>query len=99
MTTIVGMEAESLTQRAFHLAIDQFSERINSGDDQLTPEDVISLVQDVCIEVGCVPVALPSCLVCIYTDARSRRDEPDYGHTNFITKSLVHDLERAMKAV
>lgn len=90
MTTVVN------TPVVLERMIDQLSECELEGRDRLTPEDVISLVHNVCIDGQCAVGSLPSLLVSVYTDAVNRRGKSAYQHVDFFIKDLIHDMERVL---
>lgn len=72
-------------------------ERALEGESQLTPDEVIFLIDDLCIEARCTRDALPSAVLLIYRDAQGRRDDPSLRSCNFTIDHLARDLERALQ--
>lgn len=93
MTIATATEVELESMR---IAIDRFAACEQEGSEKLSPEEVISLVQDVCIELRCKLDYMPRAISVVYADAVNRRDKPNYGHGSFITSLLIHDMERAL---
>lgn len=96
MSAIVDTSRELYVMQSI---IDQLSEREIRGDNQMTPSEVIFLLDDICIDVRCTRGALPSAVLRIYLDAVKRRDVPSYGSCNFIIRNLINDMERALQSV
>lgn len=82
---------ESITDRLYALKL--------MGDDQMTPDEVIFLIDDICITIRCTRDALPSAVLLVYHDAERRRDDPSYGRCNFIIRNFILDMERALRLV
>ena len=74
-------------------------ERALAGEHQLTPDDVIFLIDDICIDARCTRKELPSAVLHIYHDAQTRRDNPSFRSCNFTINHLARDLERALQPV
>lgn len=96
MSTIVDTAQDLLVIQA---VIDRVSERELQGANQMTPDEVIFLVDDICIDVRCTRAALPSAVLRIYRDAEMCRDTPSRRSSNFIIKYLIRKMERALLPV
>lgn len=96
MSAIVDTSRDLFVMRSI---IDQVSEREQQGENQMTPDEVIFLLDDICIDVRCTRSALPNAVLRTYHDAVRRRDVPSYGSCNFIIKNLISDMERALLLV
>jgi hypothetical protein len=97
MTTMASQDVAERTGLVLQVTIDLLSDHVLHSRNTLTPEQVILLVQDVCIETRCIVPDLPRSVTNIYVEAHKRRDDPEHGRVDFDTSILIHDVEREVK--
>jgi len=64
----------------------------------ITPGNLQSLLQDLCIERRCRWSDLPYCLQSLHDEALVRQRVERYGNADFIVKHLIDSIDRAMHA-
>jgi pyrimidine operon attenuation protein/uracil phosphoribosyltransferase len=96
MSTTTVSATVSQDKRVLQAARDTFDHESKTNN-KLKADQVIVLIEDVCIDTRCVRAALPQALRTAYEDAARRIRVGD--KLEFITRNLTRDMERALAAM
>lgn len=95
MSTTTVAKATSQDKRVMEIARNLFAQELKTHA-KLTPDQVVFIVEDICIEAGRPRAALPSVLVATYENAKRRVRAGDGAKLEYLTQNLVRDMERAL---
>jgi hypothetical protein len=96
MSAPTAPAAISQDRRVLEAARDAFDLESKSNG-KLKPNQVILLIEDVCIDTRCVRAALPPTLRAAYEDAAKRVRLGD--GLEYLTRNLTRDMERALSTM
>ncbi|MEP6710570.1 MAG: hypothetical protein ABJA64_02540 [Candidatus Saccharibacteria bacterium] len=99
MTTSVDSKVSIDEEAILSAVIDELSDLGLNGRQRLSPEEVILLIEDVCIDMRCRIVWLPEVIADLNQRSIWRRDTFGPGHADFSLDVLISTVEGALQKV